>query len=164
MEQKRGPGRPRKAEQFDGPVVLTLNKKRERLEIELTTSTRGELDEYLSWVEECEPELTPGEVWFTTFEYAITTLLRSDKKWRQRQRKARAQTHAALTGPAVGAAQPIPDEIRPDTLSSSTEKPAGYEPVSSSKPAPTPVPSGARPGPSAPSLPLPGSRGQKTTV
>ena len=86
---KRGPGRPRKAEPFDGPVVLTLSLKREKLEIELTEPTRRELEEYLSWVEERAPHLDPGDSLFTTFEYAITTLLRTDRKWRQRVRELR---------------------------------------------------------------------------
>ena len=89
--QKRGPGRPRKAEPTNGPVVLTLSKKREKLEIELTTPTRCELDDYVTWVEECEPELDPGELWFTTSPSTpSTTLLRTDKRWRERQRALRA--------------------------------------------------------------------------
>ena len=96
-QHKRGPGRPRKAEPFDGPVVLTLSLKREKLEIELTEPTRRELEEYLSWVEERAPHLDPGDSLFTTFEYAITTLLRTDRKWRQRVRELRGGPGARRT-------------------------------------------------------------------
>ncbi len=141
MDQKRrGPGRPRKAEAFDGPVILTVGKNREKLEIELTTATRRELDEYLTWVEQCEPTVTPGELWFATFEYAITALFQSDKKWRERQRQPRGTKDPLGDAPSVtlAAKQPAGPGVGSEALS--------------------------RPGTAAPSLPLPSGRDQKATV
>jgi hypothetical protein len=108
--------------------VLTLNKKRESLEIELTTPTRRELDEYLTWVEECEPEQDPADLSFTTFEYAITTLLRTDRKWRVRQPQARdgkAKKDEAPPSPGDVVKQPESVEINPGARSGATQGTAG---------------------------------------
>src|SRR5215831_3339618 len=155
---KRGPGRPRKGEPFDGPIVLTLNKKREKVEIELTTGTKLELDEYQSWVEECDPELGPGESWFTTFEYVITTLLRTDKKWRAYQRKMRggeAKKDEAPPSPSEIVQQPESVEIKPGVPSAvpyavRTESDAR-------KPTTPPAAVSGHVASASPSLPPPGS-------
>lgn len=161
-KQKRGPGRPPKPEPVDKPLVLTLSSVREKLEIELTTATRRELDEYLSWVAEGEPGLIPGELWFNTFEYAIIALLKDDKKWRGRQRERTGNGKKEE-------APPSPDDI--------VEQPDGVEVNSgahSGLPQPSRTESGARKPaapppanglvvPGSPSLPLPGSRDPKKT-
>jgi hypothetical protein len=160
--QKRGPGRPPKAEAVDLPLVLTLNRKREKLEIELTTPTRNELDEYLSWVAEGEPALTPGELWFNTFEYAITTLLRTDKKWRAWQRQERggkAKRDEAPPAPGDIVEQPDGVEISPGAQAGSLRptKTAtdGSETTAAMSTASRQV------VPASPSLLVPGSRDQR---
>src|SRR5579863_7788924 len=160
-KQKRGPGRPPKAEVVDVPLVLTLNRKREKLEIELTTPTRSELDEYLSWVAEGEPALTPGELWFNTFEYAITTLLRTDKKWRAWQRQERggkAKKDEAPPSPGDIVEQPDGIEINPRAHYGAPQ-PARTESDASRPTAPPPANSPI--APASPSLLPPGSRDQK---
>ena len=161
-KQKRGPGRPPKAEPVDKPLVLTLSSMREKLEIELTTATRRELDEYLSWVEEGEPGLIPGELWFNTFEYAIIALLKNDKKWRGRHREER-------TGNAKrGEAPPSPDDIveQPDGVEvksgghSGLSQPSRTESDSRNRTSPPP-PASTPVAPASPSLPPPGSRDQE---
>jgi hypothetical protein len=162
-KQKRGPGRPPKADAVDVPLVLTLNRKREKLEIELTTPTRSELDEYLSWVAESEPALTPGELWFNTFEYAITTLLRTDKKWRAWQRQGRggkAKQDEAPPSPGDIVEQPESVEINPGAQSGSPQ-PTRVE-SDTRKPTAPPTPAGGPVTPASPSLSFLGSRDQKT--
>ena len=155
---KRGPGRPRKAEPFDGPVVLTLSLKREKLEIELTEPTRRELDEYLSWVEERAPHLDPGDSLFTTFEYAITTLLRTDKKWRERLREIRggkAKKDEPAPSPTGIAQQPASPDLRSEVVPSSAAARSHQPDTHTAEHPPKPIPGSSRPTSSVPSLPRP---------
>jgi hypothetical protein len=160
-KQKRGRGRPPKAEAVDRPLVLTLGRKREKLEIELTTTTREDLEEYLSWVEECEPEIDTGELWFKTFEYAITTLLKSDKKWRGRLRETRgAKVKKDDAPPSPGDITHQPESIATHSRTASGTGQPNQIPGDAEKSAPPPAT--AHVAPAVPSLPAPGqARDQK---
>lgn len=153
-KQKRGRGRPPKAEPVDRPLVLTLGLNREKLEIELTTTTREDLEEYLSWVEECEPKIDTGELWFKTFEYAIIALLKTDKKWRRWLREARgARVKKDDTPPFPGDVTHQAESIA--THSRTASGPGQPNPNHKDVEKSTPPPATAHVAPAVPSLPAP---------
>src|SRR6202142_1665495 len=103
---KKRVGRP-KSEARTGPLVLDEPASRQKTEIELTTATASEFAEYAAWVE-MSSSLNTAEAKAKTVEFALRTLFRRDRRWREQQSAAAVRSPASAPAPA-----PTPVAARP---------------------------------------------------
>jgi len=105
---KKRVGRP-KSEARTGPLVLDEPESRQKTEIELTTATASEFAEYAAWVE-MSSSLNTAEAKAKTVEFALRTLFRRDRRWREQQSAAAGRSSAPAPTPVAArpAAGPSP--------------------------------------------------------
>jgi hypothetical protein len=97
---KRKAGRP-KASPQTGPLVLEEDRRRVKIEVEISEPTADELNEYARWVE-LSAAVTTADAFSKTVQYALREVFRRDRVWQERRRSnARPPSPAPASIPAL---------------------------------------------------------------
>src|SRR5437660_8548573 len=84
---KRRVGRP-KASPPMGPLVLSEDRSRTKVEVELAAATARELGDYTRWVE-LSAGMSTAEATGAAVDFALRNVFRRDRLWQQHRRDSR---------------------------------------------------------------------------